>query len=235
MAVCLDELCLDAVGEKEDPKVKCCGEAVGHKKPVRIVAVADTHNYQFFDLPAGDIFIHAGDATMSGTKKEEDDFRAWLDILTFMYRWVVFTPGNHDFWAERCLRMKGVVFLNNSSVKLEGLKIWGSPYTPTYGPWAFMKPDDELALFWNMIPSDTDIVITHGPPMGILDLTTRNVNAGSLTLLNKIKEIRPKAHIFGHIHEAAGSFTKDTTMFYNVSVVDKQYQKVNGATVIEIE
>src|SRR5262249_28918150 len=99
----------------------------------------------------------------------------------------------------------------------EGLKIYGSPWTPLFCDWAFMLPDADLASKWDKIPSGLDVLITHGPPFGILDWTNRKEHAGSATLINRVHEVKPRLHVFGHIHEAAGRTESNGTTFLNAS------------------
>jgi Icc-related predicted phosphoesterase len=114
------------------------------------------------------------------------------------------------------------------------LKIWGSSYSPYFNNWAWMQPDNMLKEIWDKIPRDTNIVVTHCPPYGILDGVLPNMESvGSLTLKDKLKEIHPRIHIAGHLHESYGKYTDGKTDYYNVSVLDAQYQVANLVTIIE--
>lgn len=191
---------------------------------MRIVAIADTHG-QFPELPAGDVLIHAGDATMNGTGEEVAKFNAWLGTLK--YKHIIFTPGNHDFLCEKINTVTNATVLVNKGIVIDGIGFWASPYTLIFGSWAFMRRDDQLADMWKDIPDKLDVLITHGPPQGILDRTIGNVNAGSQSLLDRIREVKPRVHIFGHIHEQYGRTHNRETLYMNVSVLDEYYKLVN--------
>jgi len=205
---------------------------------MRIILIADTHNCTP-ELPDGDILIHAGDATMRGTKEEVSLFSDWLDTLRNKYKHVLFTPGNHDFLFEskviiQPVGMSWLTVLINQAIVIDGIKFWGSPYTLTKFNWAFMKSEEQLSKIWEEIPEDTDILITHGPPKGILDKTISRENAGSQSLLDRIRIVKPKIHIFGHIHETYGSQFNREVHYINASIVNEYYQNVNKPIVIDI-
>jgi len=210
---------------------------------MRIVLIADTHNH-VPELPDGDILVHAGDATSKGTREEVEQFDAWLGTLSFKH--ILFTPGNHDFWFEKYGNiwrdpptLKNATILINEEVVIDGISFWASPYTLTLGAWAFMKSDEKLAEIWCCIPDKVDVLITHGPPRSILDLSIIgeqgiNKNAGSQSLLDRIRIVKPKVHVFGHIHEAYGSQYNRATHYINASVVNEYYQNVNKPVVVEV-
>jgi hypothetical protein len=111
-----------------------------------------------------------------------------------------------------------------------------SPYTPYFCAWAFNLPRDspEMAEAWLKIPSDVDVLITHGPPARILDMTVSNVNAGCAQLLARVQEIKPKLHVFGHIHEDYGLVKHGPTTFVNASICGLCYRPVNKPIVVEL-
>ena len=207
---------------------------------MRIVAISDTHNrHQSLVLPEGDMLIHAGDVSSQGKQSQVEDFLKWFSKQDFKYK--IFIAGNHDFFFERMpedyiksLIPKNVIYLNDSGVEIEGIKIWGSPVQPWFYDWAFNRQrGSDILKHWDLIPRDTDILITHGPAKGILDKTIHNVETGCEDLLNTIREIRPKYFIFGHIHEAYGMVEKNATTFINASVLDVHYQLANEAVEFE--
>ena len=128
--------------------------------------------------------------------------------------------GNHDTSIEKGLVTKaqiescGITFLLNETVEINGLKIWGSPHTPTFGDWAFMKSRQKIGRVWESIPNDTDIIATHGPPLGMLDITNRRDNlqeqCGDRSLMNHIWSLNPKACLFGHIHNTKNVYNAGT-------------------------
>ncbi|MCI0702381.1 MAG: metallophosphatase domain-containing protein [Planctomycetia bacterium] len=188
---------------------------------MRIVCVSDTHGrHQLTEVPAGDILIHAGDVTTHGSLEDAEEFNRWLGTLPHRHKIVI--AGNHDFCfqeppAEARERITNASYLEDSGCEIEGLKFYGSPWTLLFFNWAFMLSEEELADKWARIPNDTDILITHGPPHGILDETNRGECAGSLSLLHRVYEVKPRLHVFGHIHEAAGRSDFGGITFLNAS------------------
>lgn len=197
---------------------------------MKIVTISDTHGqHRSLKLPKADLIIHAGDISKSGRPEEIIDFLDWFVHLDFKHK--IFIAGNHDFFFEEAhsdvidrMIPKSITYLNDSGVGIEGIKIWGSPITPWFNNWAFNRDrGNEIKKHWDLIPTDTDILITHGPPFGILDETVHGKRTGCEELLSCVYRIKPKYHIFGHIHEEYGSFTKAETTFMNASVLDDRY------------
>lgn len=205
---------------------------------MRIVCLSDTHNEQF-DVPEGDILIHAGDATIRGTVEEVSAFNAWFSALPHKHK--IFVAGNHDWLFEtnpvmaRAVLDKSVIYLLDSSVEIDGLKVYGSPWQPRFYDWAFnLNRGPEMAEKWDLIPAGTDVLITHGPPHGILDRTAYGDLAGCEELIKKVKDVRPQVHIFGHIHEGYGQIDKFGVTFINASNCDEKYYPVNPPIVLNI-
>lgn len=202
---------------------------------MRIVAISDTHNqHEAIEVGSGDILIHAGDATGMGYKYELKDFIEWFAKQDFKYK--IYIPGNHDCGLEKEYRKRsqwfkdaGIIILNEESVSIDGVKIYGSPITPEFGNWAFTrKRGSQIKENWDNIPMDTDILITHGPPQGILDEISNyfqhgGTHAGCEELLKRVKEVKPRYHVFGHIHEDHGEITIDLTTFVNASQLNERY------------
>lgn len=206
-----------------------------------IVAISDTHGkHQNLVLPKGDMLIHAGDVTSRGKEIEVIAFLKWFAATDFTYK--IFIAGNHDFYFERFgdevtnqLIPTNVIYLNDSGIEIEGIKIWGSPISPWFYDWAFNRHrGNDIKKHWDKIIQNTDILITHGPAFGILDLTSRYENVGCKDLLEKINVINPKFHICGHIHEAYGQIKNNETEFLNASVLDENYLLKNKPIVFEI-
>lgn len=191
-------------------------------------------------LPKGDVILHAGDITYKGKKDEVADFLSWFSSLDYKYK--IFVGGNHDFFLEKgspaevaAMIPDNVIYLCNNGVTIEGVRIWGSPITPWFFNWAFNeKRGAPIARFWNMIPPETDIVITHGPVYGILDTVINGRNVGCLDLYNKLLEIRPKAHICGHIHEGYGWVKRFGIRFINASLQNEMYELINLPVVFDL-
>lgn len=207
---------------------------------MKFIAISDTHGkHEGLELPEGDCILHAGDVCSRGTRKEALDFLDWFGKLDYQYK--VFIAGNHDFFFERFhaevddLIPDGVVYLNDAGVEIEGIKIYGSPVQPWFFNWAFNRErGPDIDRYWQLIPADTDILITHGPPYGILDKTVKGELVGCADLMNKVKELEPKVHIFGHIHEAYGEAKLPKTHFINASVLNVNYRLVNEPVVFEL-
>lgn len=192
---------------------------------MRVVVTSDTHNlHRHLEIPEGDLFIHCGDLTGRGSL---DKLRAANDwIAGLPHRHKVFVPGNHDFCFQLEPKGSAQVFtaatvLIDAGLEVEGFKLWGSPWQPWFHNWAFNLPRGErLREVWERVPSDTDILVTHSPPAGILDETSRGEQVGCADLREALRRIRPKLHVFGHIHEAYGTHEEDGTIFGNASFVD---------------
>lgn len=188
---------------------------------MRIVCVSDTHGYhELTEVPEGDVLVHAGDVCRYGGLEDVDEFNRWLGKLPHRYKVVI--CGNHDWCfqekpAEARARLTHATYLQDSGCEIEGLTFYGSPWTPLFCDWAFMLSDAVLVEKWALIPPRVDVLITHGPPHGVLDMTRRGECAGSDTLFRRVLEVKPRLHVFGHIHEAAGRFDHDGTAFLNAS------------------
>jgi Icc-related predicted phosphoesterase len=188
---------------------------------VRIVCISDTHGrHRFSDVPDGDILVHTGDLTLHGSLEDVEEFNRWLGTLPHAHKLVI--AGNHDFCfqqqpAEARARLTSATYLEDSGCEIASLRFYGSPWTLTFFDWAFMLPEDELLAKWEQIPAPLDVLMTHGPPHGILDRTNRNEHAGSVTLLQRVQEVKPRLHVFGHIHEAAGRMESEGITFINAS------------------
>lgn len=214
---------------------------------MKIVCLSDTHNCnEQIVVPGGDLLIHSGDATIQGTEFEVENFLGWFSSLPHEYK--IFVAGNHDWMYQTDNRRArlltasfGIKYLQDSFIEIEGLKIYGSPWQPRFFDWAFnLMRGKELAEKWEMIPFDTDILITHGPPNGILDEVPRQYwveNTGCEELIKKVEELsefKLKAHIFGHIHCGYGQTEKFGVKFINASNCNEEYQPTNPPIVFEI-
>jgi len=208
---------------------------------MKIVVISDTHTqHRKVKLPDADMIIHAGDISSRGLQHEVFDFYQWFGSLDYKYK--IFIAGNHDFYFEKHSQATilkeipdNLIYLNDSGVEIEGLKIWGSPIQPWFYDWAFNRHrGDAIKKHWNLIPRNTDILITHGPAYGVLDKTIRGMPVGCEELRKSIDTIKPKVFICGHIHEAYGVEEISETKFINASVLDEHYRLVNSPVLIEI-
>lgn len=206
---------------------------------MRIVFISDTHcRHREIRLPEGDMLIHAGDFSGRGERDEVEQFLAWFSSLDFAHK--IFIAGNHDFLAEDDpeafaeMVPDDLLYLNEDGVEISGIKIWGSPITPWFFDWAFNRQrGDEIARHWERIPTATDLLITHGPPLGVLDRTVNGTRAGCEELLQRVEIVRPRIHVFGHIHEGHGILEKGPTTFINGSSLDFRYQPVHQPAFID--
>lgn len=197
---------------------------------MRFILLSDTHGqHEKLQLPPGDVLIHSGDISSKGTYEETVLFLNWFRKQPHAHK--IFIAGNHDFFFEQAPRHEiaqliptDIIYLCNQSTVINGLTIWGSPITPYFYNWAFNRyRGADIKKYWDNIPLTTDVLVTHGPALGILDKTSQNIHAGCADLLNTIKTINPKLHVFGHIHEAHGQFQNTHTLFVNASVLDDRY------------
>lgn len=202
--------------------------------------IADLHGY-LPKLQGGDLLIVAGDLTANDSMYGYDRFIQWL--WKQIYKKKIFIAGNHDNRLEEFLRTgdpfadETVEFLFDSGTVYQDFKIWGSPWTSQFegiNPHCCAytgKTDKDIAEKWDLIPKDTDILITHGPPFTIRDLTTRGEQVGSPSLMaHHISRLRPKLWVFGHIHEGYGQdgpYDWAGTKYVNASHVTERYQPLN--------
>ena len=214
----------------------------------KIVCISDTHNCnEQISIPDGDILIHSGDATVKGTGQEVAEYFHWFSKLPHDHK--VFIAGNHDWLfqtdngsARSIAADSGVTYLQDSSTEIAGLKIYGSPWQPRFFDWAFnLNRGAELAAKWALIPDDTDVLITHGPPHGILDQVETRFGAsseGCEELRKRVAAItedgRLKLHVFGHIHCGYGVHEEFGVKFVNASICDEEYRPTHLPTVIDL-
>ena len=209
---------------------------------MKLTIISDTHNHHkriTNDLPGGDLLIHAGDLSSMGYQHEIENFAKWYDGLD-NYISKVFIAGNHDWgFQNNKEKIKGLLtgyknidyleddFMGITQGGEPEVKIWGSPWQPEFYNWAFNLPrnGDELKAKWDMIPEDIDILITHGPAWGFLDDVEgrRGEHLGCELLAERIKQIKPKIHICGHIHTGYGHYYNGHTHFFNASVLNERY------------
>jgi len=204
---------------------------------MKILLISDTHNqHSKLDLPDADIIIHSGDMSGRGEKYEITDFLIWYSNLPYKHK--ILIAGNHDNVFENdeqwCLEQmpENIIYLNDNSTIIEGINIWGSPISPFFYDWAFNRlRGNDIKKHWDLIPDNTDILITHGPPYGFGDEVCQrhrkpgeDPKRGCVDLLEVIERIKPKLHVFGHIHEKAGDIeTNGETVFVNASSIDENY------------
>lgn len=219
----------------------------------RFVCISDTHcQLNKVEIPDGDILLHSGDLTGRGSIQETSKELFELSKHRLRFKAIILVEGNHDRLGEynpslmdqMCID-NGITLLRDSSTIIEGFKIYGSPWQPEFYKWAFNLPRGQaLKDKWSLIPDDTQILITHSPPMGILDNVQRYdaVNTkweiehlGCEDLYDKVHELKDlKLHTFGHIHHAAGQMKVGNTVFVNASSCTEQYKPTNKPIVIDL-
>lgn len=202
---------------------------------MKITFISDTHNqHEKLSLPEGDVLVHCGDFTNRGALEDVEIFAKFISKQSFKTKIVI--AGNHDFSledhrkeeAEKILMDLGIIYLNDSGVEINGVKFWGSPIQPEFFDWAFnRKRGDEIRKHWDIIPTDTDILITHGPPSNIMDQCDHGERVGCADLLEIVKKIKPRVHAFGHIHEGYGLKEIEGTQFINACNLDVKYRVKN--------
>lgn len=210
-------------------------------RELTIVAISDTHGlHHLLDIPPGDVLIHSGDLSWTGDLSEVAEFNAFLGTLPHRHKIVV--AGNHDLCFEqqpaaaRAL-MTNAIYLEDEAVTIEGLKFYGSPWQPRFLDWAFnLNRGPEIRAKWELIPPDTDVLITHGPPYSIRDyIVDTHERVGCRDLLTAVQRVRPRYHFFGHIHDGTGVTVRYGTTFVNASICDMQYNPIHRPIVCKAQ
>lgn len=218
----------------------------------RIVCISDTHALEskIKDVPEGDILVCAGDITKKGSLIDVSRFAKWTTSLSF--REVVIIAGNHDWCFQDYdkvptidnLKYYSINYLENSGIEIDGIQFWGSPYSLEFCGWAFPIDPIDAEVFWEKIPRNTEVLITHGPPYGKLDLVLdyppqKNVvptkRAGDKALGERIAHLpNLKAHIFGHLHYEYGMLEEGGVKYINCSICDDWYKPKRKPIVIDL-
>ena len=235
---------------------------------MRIVLISDTHSLQhnmLHELPKGNVLIHAGDISNKGEERDVTEFIHWFQNIEG-FDTKIFIAGNHDFCFERVnqphhkgdydwlhnlmapenLSQSDVTYLEDDFMTIEDpefsrpIKFYGSPWQPYFHDWAFNLPrlGEETEKKWLMIPDDTDVLITHGPPNGILDLVNNwrqpFQNVGCELLRFHVERVKPSLNVFGHIHEGYGVKQVDGTLFVNASICNPVYNPINKPIIVDL-
>lgn len=216
--------------------------------------ISDTHcRHNELVVPDVDMVIHCGDCSSSflleDNEKEVYDFLDWYASLNIKYKLMTF--GNHDRSVSHGLidldryKKQDITFLIHEEVIIEGIKFFGSPYTPSYGKsWAYMIQRNRMQMVWKSLPDDTDVLITHGPPKGFLDITKELdgslIQVGCKALTNRVSEIKPMIHCFGHIHDEPdihnyGVFQRGDRRIINAACLNHRSGNFHMGHVIDIK
>jgi len=205
--------------------------------------LADTHErHEEVFLPDGDILVFAGDMSGGGSEGSARRFIHWFGKQPHKEKVIV--AGNHDrcFDSEvkHLLRLaveeRGIRYLEHEAVSIKGVNFFGSPYQPEFCDWAFnVKRGEALARLWSQIPVETEVLITHGPPFGILDMTVSGERVGCEDLRKRIDNLPClKVHIFGHIHNSYGMKVHNGVRYVNASTCGEDYEPSNRPVVFEL-
>lgn len=208
---------------------------------MRIVAISDTHGMHgqlTGYIPDCDVLIHSGDFCKYGSSNEVHDLLKWYCKQPAKVKIIV--PGNHDRAIllhpeeiQQMLEFYDTRMLIDQELKLDEVKFYGAPWSCKFTGWWFNTYENEVFVKTNAIPDDTDVLITHGPPEGISDVV-HGFHYGCSILRHRVDTIKPKVHIFGHIHEGAGVQERNGTKFINASCCNERYMMVNPAQVIDL-
>lgn len=227
---------------------------------MKIAAVSDVHGR--FDsktaLPSADVLVIAGDYCPNFRREPNHDtsfqlgwlqqyFVPFLEKYCAHYKEIIIVAGNHDWAHERAAKHAAdllapyATYLMDSSVEVDGVKFYGSPWTPWFYEWAFQfgqfdpaNGHKDAVKAWAKIPDKTDVLITHGPPLNILDLAPGNRRVGCPILRDRVFQVSPKLHLFGHIHGSYGVHEERGIRFGNVALCDEMYHPTQPIQVFEI-
>lgn len=205
---------------------------------MNILCISDTHGrHRNLKLPKAELLLFAGDMGARSFLQLED-FTNWLAAIDLPAERKIIIAGNNDGVFEQQPQesrkyLDGIaIYLENSSCTVDGINIYGTPVSLAFRNLFFNIPDDgNIQKYWDMIPQDTDILITHQPPFGILDSDFRKKHLGCPRLFARVKEIKPRLHCFGHIHGGYGAKTTDGTTFVNASVCN-DFMKISNKAIL---
>ena len=216
----------------------------------KIVIMSDNHSNWKVNVPDGDIFIHCGDYSYTGSQKSLKKFNDFLGNLPHKHK--LYVPGNHELGYEKDYNLYEETITNGTNingkvVEINGLKIFGSSVTPTFGRWAFMMDDEQRKRYWENAPEDVSILVSHGPMWGILDTVDgleiepgKPEHLGCKYFRKYIERVQPKLVAHGHIHDSYGQMvlktwdSNDDIICVNAALLDEKYKLVNEPVVVEI-
>lgn len=219
---------------------------------VKIACISDTHNqHRNLIIPQCDVLVHAGDYSYTGDFQSLWEINQWFGELKKegVCSEVVTVCGNHDFLYEKNPTlarsiMTNCIYLQDEPLEFMGYKWYGSPRTPFFCNWAFNEQRGrQIKKWWDRIPDDTQILITHGPPMGILDEVDRGVvnglelgreHVGCEELRKRVDQLKDlKLHCFGHLHDNNGEYTDPNgKLFVNAAICTEEYKPTQNSHII---
>lgn len=206
---------------------------------MHILAISDLHGF-LPDIPECDLLLLAGDYCRTRNPDQQrrfllGEFSDWLRKVPT--RHIVGIAGNHDLLLQEDPSINEHIpwiYLQDQLIDIEGVKIYGTPWTPTFFDWAFMDSEQGLEKKFASIPKGLDILLSHGPAYRHLDKTINGTHAGSHALWCQVKLKKPNSHVFGHIHEERGILDEDEIRYYNVTHVNLRYEPRHDAVHIPL-
>jgi len=207
---------------------------------VKVVVISDTHElHEALGVLEGDVLIHCGDSAYGFNRSDAqvDRLDDWFGRQHFERILVI--GGNHDFELQKRVEtnerlFRNADYLQDKAFQFQGINFYGAPWIPELSGWAFHLPADELCNRWDLIPDNTDVLITHTPPANILDRNSRGKACGCPILRKRVIDLKPRVHCFGHVHASGGTIELQGTTYINASLVNSQYELVRRPQEFEI-
>lgn len=195
---------------------------------MKLSVISDTHlNHDKLGIMSGDVLIHCGDMFNMFNQRDDDFDRmdAWFGCQDFDL--ILCIGGNHDYELQKRVEyveqpFKNAILLNDTGYEYQGIKFFGSPWVPQLVGHAFYACDRELMMQWSKIPGDTDVLITHTPPAGVLDVSSHGLQLGCSFLAENVRRVSPRLHCFGHVHESTGVLKKNKTTYINAAMANRE-------------
>ena len=206
---------------------------------MKAVVLSDNHTHYDFETPEGDILIHCGDFTFHGNPKEMEKFKNYLKKQPHEHKLFIF--GNHEkvdkeitYWREYLEDGTGAKCIHEKAYGIGDLNFFGSSYTPKYLNWGFMQDEETRERYWENMIEGMDVLVTHGPPKGIMGKIEDGTEIGCEYLRKFVDRVKPKYHFFGHNHAGAGVTSRNGTLFVNAAILTEHYQKSKPPIVVNL-
>ena len=201
----------------------------------KFLCLSDTHNqHDKVKMEHADVILHAGDYCNSGGIGETKAFLEWFSKQDSTHK--ILIDGNHcglseeqpALFKELLKEYPNITYLKDEMVTINNIKIWGRPVTPEFYDWWHMAPRGGVKMMstLSVIPSNIDVLVTHGPPMSVLDKDPNGVHVGCVDLMHELDRIRPKVCVFGHLHNNPGTIDLRDTKFINCAVVNNEHKVI---------
>ena len=206
---------------------------------MKAVVLSDNHTDYDFETPEGDILIHCGDFTFHGNPNEMKKFKNYLKEQPHEHKLFIF--GNHEkvdkeitYWREYLEDGTGDKCIHEKAYGIGDLNFFGSSYTPKYLNWGFMQDEETRERYWENMIEGMDVLVTHGPPKGIMSKIEDGTEIGCEYLRKFVDRVKPKYHLFGHNHAGAGVTSRNGTLFVNAALLTEHYQKFRPPIVVNL-